>query len=79
MQSLKKVKLAGVDNIPAELIQAGGEAVIIVLSTICKKIWQIGEEITSSVDPVFGLHTSQERQPAAVPELQNDHPHQPPN
>ena len=27
-------------------------------------------------DPVLTHHTSQERQPAAVPELPNDHPHQ---
>ena len=29
VQSLKKGKSAGVDNIPAELVQAGGEDVII--------------------------------------------------
>ena len=29
------------------------------------------------VDPVFGHHTPQESQPAAVPELSNDQPHQP--
>ena len=29
-------------------------------------------------DPVLGHHISQERQPAAVPELPNDPPHQPP-
>ena len=29
-------------------------------------------------DPVLGHHTSQERQPAAVPKLPNDQPHQPP-
>ena len=31
------------------------------------------------VDPVFGHHTSVERQHAAVPELLNDQPHQPLN
>ena len=30
------------------------------------------------MDPVLSHHTSQERQPAAVPELQNDQPHQSP-
>ena len=30
------------------------------------------------VDPALGHHTFQERQPAAVPELPNDQPHQPP-
>ncbi|WP_419629532.1 hypothetical protein, partial [Thiolapillus sp.] len=39
----KKGKSAGVDNIPAELIQTGGEDVISALTTICNKIWQTGE------------------------------------
>ena len=30
------------------------------------------------MDPVIGHHTSQERQPAAVPELLNNKPHQSP-
>ena len=40
---MKKGKSAGVDNIPAELVQAGGEDVIAALTTICDKIWQTGE------------------------------------
>ena len=40
VQILKKEKSAGVDNIPAELVQAGGEDVITALTTICNKIWQ---------------------------------------
>ena len=36
-------KSAGVDNIPAELVQAGGEARIDILTTVCNKIWKIGE------------------------------------
>ena len=43
VQSLKKRKSAGVDNIPAELVQAGGEDVITALTTICNKIWQTGK------------------------------------
>ncbi|WP_419626769.1 RNA-directed DNA polymerase, partial [Thiolapillus sp.] len=43
VQSLKKGKSAGVDNIAAELVQAGGEDVITALTTICSKIWQTGE------------------------------------
>ena len=43
VQSLKKGKSAGLDNIPAELVQVGGEDVITVLTTICNKIWQAGE------------------------------------
>ena len=40
---MKKGKSAGVDNIPAELVLAGGEDVITALTTICEKIWQKGE------------------------------------
>ena len=43
LQSLKKGKSTGVDNIPAELVQADGEDVISALTTICNKIWQTGE------------------------------------
>ena len=43
VQSLKKGKSGGVDNILAELVQAGGEDVITALKTICNKIWQTGE------------------------------------
>ena len=43
VQSLKKGKSAGVDNIPAELTQAGRQDVITALTTICNKIWQTGE------------------------------------
>ena len=43
VRSLKKGKSAGVDNIPAELVQAGGEDVITALTTIFNKIWQTGE------------------------------------
>ena len=42
VQSLKKGKSAGVNNIPAELVQAGGEDVITALTTVCNKIWQKG-------------------------------------
>ena len=40
---MKKGKSAGVDNIPAELVQAVGEDVITALTTICNKIWQTGK------------------------------------
>ena len=36
-------KSAGVDNIPAEFVQAGGEAMIDILTAICNKIWKTGE------------------------------------
>ena len=41
--SLKKGKFAGVDNIPTELGQAGGETMIDVLTEICNRIWRTGE------------------------------------
>ena len=41
--SLKKGKSAGVDNISAELVQAGGETMIDVLTEICNRIWRTGE------------------------------------
>ena len=41
--SLKKGKSAGVDNIPAELVQAGGATMIDVLIAICNRIWRTGE------------------------------------
>ena len=43
VKSLKPGKSAGVDNIPAELLQAGGQTMIDVLLNICNKIWQTGE------------------------------------
>ena len=44
--SLKKGKSAGVDNIPSELVQAGGQAMTDMLIIICNKIWQTGEWTT---------------------------------
>ena len=43
VKALKMGKSAGVDNIPAELVQAGGEAMIDILTTNCNKIWKTGE------------------------------------
>ena len=43
VQSLQKQKSAGVDHIPAVLVQANREDVITALTTICNKIWQTGE------------------------------------
>ena len=39
IQALKMGKSAGIDNIPAELIKAGGHIVIQILLDICNKIW----------------------------------------
>ena len=41
--SLKKWKSARVDNIPAELVQAGCETMIDILTEICNRIWRTGE------------------------------------
>ena len=43
VKALKMGKSAGVDNIPAELVQAGGEAMIDILIAICNNIWKTGE------------------------------------
>ena len=47
------VESAGVDNIPAELVQAGGEDVTTALTTICNKIWQTGEWPTPWTQSLF--------------------------
>ena len=41
--AVKKGNSAGVDNIPAELVQAGGESMVDVLTKICNEIWKTGE------------------------------------
>ena len=41
--ALEKGKPVRVDNIQAELVQAGGETIIDVLTEICNKIWRKGE------------------------------------
>ena len=41
--SLKNGKPAGVDNIPAELVQAGRETMIDVLTEFCNRIWRTGD------------------------------------
>ena len=46
VKSLKKGKSAGVDNIPAELLKQGGEAMVNALLIICNKIWRTGEWLT---------------------------------
>ena len=43
VKALKMGKSASVDNIPEELVQAGGEAMIDILTTVCNKIWKAGE------------------------------------
>ena len=43
VKSLKEGKSAGVDNIPAELLQQEGEAMVNALLIICNNIWRTGE------------------------------------
>ena len=43
VKALRMGMSAGVDNIPAELVQAGREAMIDILTAICNKIWKTGE------------------------------------
>ena len=43
VKALKIGKSASVDNIPAELAQAGGEAMTDILTAVCNKIWKSGE------------------------------------
>ena len=76
VKALKMGKSASVDNIPAEFVQAGGEAMIDILTTICNKIWKTGR-MANHIDSAPSYHTPKERQLAAVPELQNYQPYQP--
>ena len=73
VKALKMGKSAGVDNISEELVQAGGEAMIDILTSICNKIWRMADQMDSI--PCYQTH--KERQLAAVPELQNHQPYQP--
>ena len=43
IKTMKKGKSPGVDNIPGELIQAGGEYMTTALHNICNKIWKNGK------------------------------------
>ena len=40
MNSIKKGKSPGVDNIPGELIKNGGEEMVKAVTTICQRIWR---------------------------------------
>ena len=61
VKSLKPGKSVGVDNIPAELIQAGGETMIDALLNICNKIWQTGEWPTSWTQSLVINYSSQRK------------------
>ena len=40
IKSMKKGKSPGIDNIPGELLQAGGEHMTTALFNICNQIWR---------------------------------------
>ena len=63
VKTLKMGNSAGVDNAQAELIQAGGKAMIDTRYLICSR---------GMGDPSY--HTPKVRQLAAVPEIQNHQP-----
>ena len=73
--SLKKRKSAGVDNIPAELVQASGETMIDVLTEICNRIWRTGEWPTSWTLSLI-ITLPKKGRLAALPELHKYQPHQ---
>ena len=39
MQSLKRGKSIGIDNIPSEIIKNGGSQMVITINLLCQKIW----------------------------------------
>ena len=77
LQSLKKGKSAGVDIIPAELVQAGGEDVINALTTICTKIWQTEEWPTPWTQSFF-ITLPKKGNLQQCQNYQNNKPHQSP-
>ena len=74
VKSLKKGKSVGVDNIPSELVQAGGKAMIDMLLIICNKIWGTGEWPIPYSVPYH--HSPKERQPTTMTKLQYHQPDQ---
>ena len=73
MAALKKGKSAGVNNIPTELVQAGGETIIDVLTEICNRIWRTEEWPIPWTQSL--IITLPKGQLTALPELQNHQPH----
>ena len=75
VQSLKKGKSAGVNNIPAGPSRWRG-----CNHRSYDNLQQdlADRKMSNPMDPVLSHHTSKERQPAAVSELPNNKPHQSP-
>ena len=73
--SSKKGKPSGADNIPAEMISAGGDCVIDTLHSICQRIWETYMGImTREMDDFPSDSPTQERKSTPMRELQNDKP-----
>ena len=64
VKALKMGKSAGVDNIPAELVQTGGEAIIDILTN---KIWKTGEWPTTSTQSLVITLPKKGNSSVAVP------------
>ena len=62
VSALNKGKSAGVENIPAELVQARGESIINVLTKLCNKIGRI----VNPMDSVAVFYTPLKGQPTAL-------------
>ena len=75
VQSLKKGKSAGVDNIPAELGPSRWSGCNHHPHNNMQQDLA-DKRMANPMDPVLRHHTCKERQPAAVPELPNNQLHQ---
>ena len=74
VKALKIGKSAGVVNIPAELVQAGGKAMLDVLTLIFNTILKTGEWSSTWTQSLF--ITLPKRKLVAVTKLQNHQPYQ---
>ena len=63
--AMKRGNSAGIDNIAAELAQAGGQTKVDVLTKMCNKIWKTGERPAPWPQPL--IITSLKRQHTALP------------
>ena len=70
---LKKGKAASIDNIPTELMHAGGKAIIDKLHVICQKIRETGQWPTQWTQSLIDYSTK-ERYPTTVQQLLHHKP-----
>ena len=71
---LKEGESAGVDNLPAELLHQGGEAIVNALLIICKNIWRTWDWPTPW-NQFLVNHPPKERRFTAVLELPHHQPY----